>query len=110
MLGLEHGIERGFAMVVEAAVVAVVFSAFVKAGLVPRFYFFLFNAASIAGLVFLIDKTRYWSWGYLLGWLLGLSLSLGTLIQTEMLTILDLLLYAVIAAGALYVRTKIHLN
>lgn len=95
-------------MVVEAVIVAVMVKAFVETALVPKFYFTLFNIVSIVGLVFLIDKSRYWSFGYLGGWLLGLFLSLGTLVQTEFLGVFDLLLYGFTALAAIYLRVKIH--
>ncbi|UWG50151.1 hypothetical protein AArcCO_0833 [Halalkaliarchaeum sp. AArc-CO] len=105
----EHGIERGVGMVIEAIIVAILFSAFVEAGLIPRLYFILFNMASIVGLVFLIDKSRYWSYGYLLGWVFGIVLTAGTLIQTELFGWFDLLLYGATASAAVYLRLKIRL-
>ncbi|WP_396613983.1 hypothetical protein ACH9L7_19810 (plasmid) [Haloferax sp. S1W] len=96
-------------MVVEALVVAAMFSAIIESGLVPKFHFTLVNVISIIGLVFLIDKSRYWSFGYLAGWILGLFFSLGTLIQTEFLGVFDLLVYGATAFGAVYLRAKIHM-
>lgn len=69
MPGFEHGVERAFEMVIETLVVAALFTAFIKSGIIPKWVFVLFNLVSIIGLVFLIDKIRYWSFGYLAGWI-----------------------------------------
>jgi len=100
--------ERAFGMVVEAGVVALVFSSFVEQGLLPHSLFVLYNVASIVGLVFLIDKSRYWSFGYLFGWVAGIFMSLGTLVQTDLLGLLDLLIYSGTTVAAVYLRVKIH--
>lgn len=109
MPGIDHGVQRGIGMVVEAVIVAALWTSFVEQGLVPYSLFIMFNVASIVGLVFLIDKTKYWSFGYLAGWVIGLFLSLDILIQTEFLGLIDLLLYTIVAALAIYIRVKIHL-
>lgn len=108
MPGADHGFERGIGMIVEAVVVAAIWVSVIEAGLIPRWMFVLFNIASIVGLVFLIDKTRYWSFEYLIGWLAGLFIGLDVLIQTEFLGLLDLLVYGGVAAGAIWLRVKIH--
>ena len=108
MPSAEHGFERGVARIVEAVVVAAIYSAFVEAGFVPKIYFTLFNMASIVALVFLIDKSRYWSFGYLAGWILGIIISLNALLQTEFLGWFDLLIYGATMVGAVYLRVKIH--
>lgn len=105
----EHGVERAVGMVVEAIVVAVLFSAFIEAGLIPKIYFTLFNLVSIVGLILLIEKAKYWGFGYLAGWILGLVFSLSTLIQTEFLGLFDLLLYGAVAAGTIYVKIKVRI-
>ena len=103
------GFERAFGMVIEAIVVAVLFSAFVEAGLIPKIYFTLFNLISIVGLILLIEKAKYWGFGYLAGWILGLVFSLGTLIQTEFIGLFDLFLYGAVAAGTIYVKIKVRI-
>lgn len=105
---IEHGFQRSVGMILEVVVVAAMFSALVKLGLVPKFYFTLFNIISIIGLVFLIDKSRYWSFGYLAGWILGMFFSMRTLLQTKFLGFFDLILYCATAIGAIYLRFKIH--
>jgi len=108
MPGPEHGFERGLGMIIEAVVIAAIWASFIETGLVPRWIFVLFNIASIVGLVFFIDKTRYWSFGYLIGWIGGLLLGLDVLIQTEVLGLLDLLIYGGVLVGAIWIRVKIH--
>jgi hypothetical protein len=108
MAKFPDGLERGFGMVLEAAVVAAVFSAFVESGLIPKWVFVLFNIVSIVSLVFLIDKSRYWSFGYLGGYVFGVVFSLSTLMGTDFLGVLDLLLYLGVAFGAVYLRVRIH--
>ena len=103
------GFGRAVGMVIEAIVVAVLFSTFVEAGLIPKIYFTLFNLISIVGLVLLIEKAKYWAFGYLAGWIFGLVFSLGTLIQTEFIGLFDLLLYGSVAAGAIYVKIKVRI-
>lgn len=108
MPGADYGLERGVAMVLEAGVVAVIFSELVNQGLIPYSWFILFNVVSIAGLVLLVDGSRYWSFGYLFGWVGGIMLSLSTLAQTELIGFFDLVVYGATAVAAVYLRVKIH--
>jgi hypothetical protein len=110
MPGAEHGLERGFGMVLEAAVVAFVFNALVEADLMPKLYFTLFNVVSIVALVFLVDKSRYWSFGYLFGWIFGLVMSIGTLAQTQLIGVTDIVIYFLTLTASIYLRVKIHSN
>lgn len=100
--------ERGLGMVIEAVIVAALWAAFIQGGLLPRWLFVFFNVFSIIGLVFLIDKTRYWSFGYLAGWVVGLLISLDVLIQTGFLSLFDFILYGPVAGGAIWLRVRIH--
>ncbi|WP_159903642.1 hypothetical protein [Salinirussus salinus] len=102
------GLERGFGMIIEAVIVAAIFSAFIESGLIPKWVFVAFNIVSIVALVFLIDKSRYWSFGYLAGYVIGVVFSLSTLMSTEFLGILDVILYLGVAFGAVYLRVRIH--
>jgi len=72
-------------MTVEAVIVAALFSGSVETDIIPKLYFTLFNMVSIVSLVFLVDKSRYWPFIYLAGWILGIIISLDALIQTGFL-------------------------
>lgn len=105
----EDGFGRAVGMVVEAIVVVALFTSFIEAGLIPKFYFTLFNIASIIGLILLIEKAKYWGFGYLAGWLIGIMFSISTLLETEFLGLFDLILYGVVAAGTIYIKIKVRI-
>lgn len=112
MPGIEHGYQRGISMVVKAIVIAVLIGelvpALVEAGLLPKGLFSGFVILSIIGVVATIDQSRYWSFGYLAGFCIGIPLALGAFLQTGFLGFFDLLLYGGVALGVLALRVSIH--
>jgi len=73
MPNLESGFKRAITEVVTGVIVVVIIDAvvnFYKVGWIT----ILFNVLSIILIIFLIDKIKYWSIGYLIGWLFGLAL------------------------------------
>lgn len=112
MPGLEHGYQRGLSMIVEAFIVALfigeVVPKLVDAGLLPKNLFSLFVVASIFLVVSTVDKSRYWSFGYLAGFCIGIFIVLPVFLQTQYLGLFDLLLYGGAAIGAVGLRIQIH--
>lgn len=112
MPGVEHGYERGVSMVVGAVVIAVLTGAVVprvvEAGLLPRGLFSGIIVLSIIGIVMTVDASRYWSFGYLAGFVIGIFFALPTLAQTDFIGLFDWILYGGAAVGAVALRIKIH--
>ena len=112
MPGVQHGYQRGISMIVEAVVVAIflgeVVPALVEVGLFPKNLVNLLIITSIIGTVMTIDKARYWSFGYLAGFCIGIPLGLGAFLQTGFLGFFDLLLYGGVTLGAVALKVKIH--
>ncbi|WP_092691528.1 hypothetical protein [Halorientalis regularis] len=110
---IEHGYRRGVSVVVEAIIVAVligeVVPKLVEAGIFPKGLFSIAIVLSIAGTVMTIDKSRYWSFGYLAGFCIGIAIALPPLIQTGFLGLFDLLLYGGTAIATIFLRVKIHI-
>lgn len=112
MPGIEHGIERGIGVVVEAVVVAVILGEvvprLVEAGLLPPGLFSGIVVLSIVGIILTVDASRYCSYGYLAGFVIGAFWALPVLSQTEFLGITHWILYGGAAVGAIILRIKIH--
>jgi len=112
MPGLEHGYERGVSMVVGALIVAVlvgeIVPMLVEQGYLPPGLFSGLIVLSIVGIVMTVDASRYWSFGYLAGFVIGVFLALPMLSRTEFIGPLDWLLYGGAAVGAVALRVKIH--
>ena len=112
MPGLDHGIQRGVDAVVGALVFGVISGALVPAlvdaGLLPAGLFQGFVVLSIFGTVMTVDASRYWSFAYLAGFVIGVFLTLPILSQTEFIGPLDWFLYGGTAVAAVALRVKIH--
>lgn len=112
MPSAEHGLQRGFGMIVGAIVVAVligeVVPSLVETGLLPSGLFWWVIPASIVTAVMTVDASRFWSFGYLGGVVVGIFIALPALNQTEFIGPLDWLVYGGIATGAVTLRIKIH--
>lgn len=112
MPGIEHGYDRGITMVVGALIVAVligeVVPRLVEAGLLPRGLFSGIIVVSIVSIVMTVDASRYWSFGYLAGFVIGVFLALPMLSQTDFIGLTDWILYGGAAIGAIALRIKIH--
>lgn len=112
MPGIEHGYERGVETVIGAFIVGVlagrVVPVLVEAGLLPPGLFSGLVVLSIFTGVMTVDASRYWSFGYLAGFVIGVFLALPLLTQTEFISITDWILYGGTAIGAIALRVKIH--
>ncbi|NHN41014.1 hypothetical protein G9C85_05100 [Halorubellus sp. JP-L1] len=112
MPGIQHGYERGVSVIVETLIVAIligeVVPVLVEAGLLPKNLFSGLVVFSILGIVLTIDKSRYWSFGYLAGFCIGIFIALPLFLQTRFIGGLDLLLYGGAAVSAIALRVKIH--
>lgn len=112
MPGIEHGYNRGISMVVGALLVAVligeVVPRLVEAGLLPRGLFSGIIVVSIVSIVITVDGSRYWSFSYLTGFVIGVFLALLMLSQTDFISLTNWILYGGAALGAVALRIKIH--
>jgi hypothetical protein len=110
--GLEHGYERGISTVAGALIVAVligeVVPRLVEAGLIPPYLFSGVIVLSIISIVMTVDASRYWSFAYLAGFVIGVFFALPVLSQTDFIGPVDWLLYGGAAVGAVVLRFKIH--
>lgn len=112
MPGADHGLNRGISIVIETVIVALLIGtlvpAFVEAGLLPRGFFWWIIPASIISAVMTIDDSRYWSYGYLAGVVIGIFIALPIFLKAGLLGPFDLLIYGGLAVGAIALRVKIH--
>ena len=56
----------------------------------------------------MVDASRYWSWGYLAGVVIGIYLAIPVFLDAGLLNVLDVLIYGGLAIGAIGLRVKIH--
>jgi hypothetical protein len=107
-----HGLERGVGIIAETAVVAIIIGEVVpllmEQGLLPRGLFWWVIPVSIVSVVLTIDASRYWSWGYLGGVVIGIFIALPIFLEAGLLSALDLVIYSGLAIGAIVLRLKIH--
>lgn len=112
MPGIEHGFQRGVSIVVGALIGAVLIGEvaprLVETGVIPPGLFSGVIALSIFSVIMTVDASRYWPFGYLAGFAVGVFLALPMLSQTEFIGLTDWLLYGGAAIGAVALRIKIH--
>jgi FtsH-binding integral membrane protein len=112
MPGFDHGVQRGLDAVVGALIFGVVSGALVPtlvdAGLLPPGLFTGFVVLSIFSTVMTVDASRYWSFAYLGGFVVGVFFALPLLSQTQFIGPMDWILYGGTAVGAVALRVKIH--
>lgn len=108
MSKFEYGLKRGFGMVVGAIAFAMLWSGMVTLDIVSLTVFRFFNVISILGLVFLVDKSRYWGFGYLFGWVIGIIIGLDVAVERGFLGAFDIFLYGGTAVSAICLRIYIH--
>jgi hypothetical protein len=110
MPGIEHGYERGVSMIVGALFVAVIIGevvpSLVGAGLLSQRLFSGLFVISIFSIVMSVDGSRYWSYGYLAGFVIGVILALPMLSKTDFIGHTDWILYGGAAVGAVALRIK----
>lgn len=96
----------------ETAVVAIIIGEvvplLVEQGLLPCGLFWWIIPVSIVSVVMTIDASRYWSWGYLGGVVIGIFIALPVFLDAGLLSLLDLLIYGGLAIGAIALRVRIH--
>lgn len=84
---IEHGLNRGLSILVETVIVAFIVGklvpAFVEAGLLPRGLFWWIIPASIISAVTTVDDSRYWSYGYLAGVVIGIFIALPIFLRQD---------------------------
>ncbi|WP_224447017.1 hypothetical protein [Haloprofundus salilacus] len=99
-------------MIAQTVIVAVLIGKgvpiLVEAGLLPRGLFWWVIPASIFSAVMTVDASRFWSFGYLAGVVIGIAIALPLFIRAGFLGPLDLLIYGGVAVGAVGLRVKIH--
>ncbi len=112
MPGMDHGLNRGLSIIIETVIVAFIVGklvpVFVEAGLLPRGLFWWIIPVSVVSAVMTVDDSRYWSYGYLAGVVIGILIALPIFIEAGLLSLLDLLIYGGLAVGAIVLRIKIH--
>lgn len=112
MPGADHGLNRGVSIVIETVIIALLIGklvpAFVEAGLLPRGLFWWIIPASIVSVVMTIDDSRYWSYCYLAGVVIGIFIALPIFLEAGLLGPLNLLIYGGLAVGTIALRVKIH--
>lgn len=112
MPGMDHGLERGFGMIVETVVVALLISELVpllvEQGMLPSGIFWWVIPVSIVSAVMTVDASRYWSFGYLAGVCIGIYLAIPIFLEAGLLSPLDILIYGGLALTAVGLRVKIH--
>lgn len=112
MPGIEHGYQRGIGLIVETVIIAIIVGklvpALVEAGPLPKNLFSGIIVVSIFTGVMTVDSSRYWSFGYLAGFTIGVFIALPIFLQTEFIGFFDLLLYGGTAAATIALRVKIH--
>lgn len=112
MPGMDHGLERGFGLIVETVVVALLISELVpllvEQGMLPSDIFWWVIPVSIVSAVMTVDASRYWSFGYLAGVCIGIYLAIPIFLEAGLLGALDLLIYGGLALAAVGLRVKIH--
>jgi hypothetical protein len=110
--GLEHGFQRGFSTIVGALFVGLVIGVgvpdLVQAGVIPAGMFSGFIVLSIISIIMMVDASRYWSFSYLAGFVMGVFFALPALSQTDFIGLTDWILYGGAAIGAVALRLKIH--
>ena len=112
MPGMDHGLKRGFGMVVETVVVALLISELVpllvEQGMLPSGIFWWLIPVSIVSAVMTVDASRYWSFGYLAGVCIGIYLAIPIFLEAGLLSTLDMVIYGVLALAAIGLRVHIH--
>lgn len=112
MPGFENGVQRGLDVVVGTLIFGIVSGALVPAlvdaGLLPAGLFQIVVVLSIFSTVMTVDKSRYWSFAYLGGFVVGVFFALPLLSHTQFIGPIDWLLYGGVAIVAVALRVKIH--
>lgn len=108
----EHGWQRGLGIIVQGLIIAIflteIVPMFVKQGWLPQEMFWWVVPFSTVSAVMTVDASRFWSFGYLGGVVLGIFFGIPIFIESGLLSTLDIIIYTGIAIGAIGLRVKIH--
>lgn len=113
MPGFRHGAKRGILLILSAFLVAVgvsyVLPRVVSMDTIPAWVFPAVGVAVILSMGLTLKASKYWSYGYLGGFIVGIGLTLLVLLQTRFLGLRALALYGGAAVVAVALRVKIHI-
>lgn len=113
MPGFRHGAKRGMVLILLAFLVAVfvvrVIPENIAMGTLPPWTFAVAGAAAVFSLGLTVKASKYWSYAYLGGFVIGVGATLFILMHTKFIGIRELLLYGGAAVAAVGLRVKIHL-
>ncbi|WP_256948720.1 hypothetical protein [Halorubrum ezzemoulense] len=87
MPDMDHGLERGFGMIVETVIIALLIGELVpllvEQGILPSGIFWWVIPVSIVSAIVTVDASRYWSFGYLAGVCIGIYLAIPIFLEAD---------------------------
>lgn len=99
MPGFQHGLDRAIKVFLGGFVIAVIIRS-ILGSYDLHYLVIIFDILSIMAIVFLFDKMKYWSFSYLIGWVLGL------IIFFSILSLWEIILYVVIFVIVFFIKFK----
>lgn len=113
MPGIRHGAKRGAVLVLGGFLLAIVGSLLApvarESGLVPWWVLPLVGVGAVVSLGLTVKISKYWSYRYLGGFVLGIAITLPLVLQTAFLGLREVVLYGGAALAAVFLRAKLHL-
>jgi hypothetical protein len=113
MPGFKHGVKRGVILVLVGFLLAVIAGTTAPylrpTDVVPWWVFPLTGVVAVVSLSLTVKVSKYWSYRYLGGFVVGIAVTLPFLLQTSFLSLRELLLYGGVAIATILLRAKIHL-
>lgn len=113
MPGFKHGAKRGVVLVLVGFLIAVIAGTVApylrETGLVPWWVFPLTGVVAVVSLTLTVKVSKYWTYRYLGGFVIGIAVTLPFLLQTAFLNLREILLYGGLAVAVVLLRAKIHL-
>jgi hypothetical protein len=111
MPGFRHGAKRGIILVLIGFLIAVISGTITPylrdTGLVPWWTFYAMGAVAVISLSLTVKVSKYWSYRYLGGFVIGIVATLPFLLQTMFLDLREVSLYGGVAVAAVLLRTTI---
>lgn len=99
---------HSFARVIEAFIgaimVAAILNAFSSMESFPRWISHFVVLGSIFGTVIMVRDMQFWNHEYTIGWVLGLPVGIYIMIESGIISILDITLYTVVTVAGLYIK------
>lgn len=100
--------EDSFSRAIETFVVSMmfvaIFSSLKQIEAFPGYIIDLVIIGGIIGTVLMIRDMQYWNHEYTLGWVLGVPFGVFIMIQSGLLSVIDILLYSVATISGLYLK------